>query len=122
MSEASSRLDRWLWVARFLKSRTRATAFAQTGRIRINGMPVSRAHAPVRPGDVLTFVLGERLCVVRIVALADRRGPASTARLLYCDLTPAAGPIAAAEADDPGAASSGSPARSDSRPPGQRQT
>jgi ribosome-associated heat shock protein Hsp15 len=50
---------------------------------------VDRAHAVVRPGDVLTFALGPRIRVVRVRALAMRRGPARAARALYDDLDPA---------------------------------
>jgi ribosome-associated heat shock protein Hsp15 len=85
--EAPARLDRWLWFARFFKSRTLATAFCETGRIRVNGIPAAKAHHPVRPGDVLTFALASRVRIVRVMALANRRGPASEARLLYEDLT-----------------------------------
>jgi ribosome-associated heat shock protein Hsp15 len=83
----SARLDRWLWFARFFKTRARATAYCESARIRINGMPVAKAHHPIRPGDVLTFPLAVKVRIIRIVALAARRGPASEARLLYEDLT-----------------------------------
>lgn len=83
----SARLDRWLWFARFFKSRSRASAFCESGRIRVNGTPVAKAHHPIRPGDVLTFPLTVRIRIIRIVALAGRRGPAPEARRLYEDLT-----------------------------------
>lgn len=98
MSEAgepnpSQRIDKWLWYARFLKSRSLATGLAESGRIRITrpgASPdrVTRASVAVRPGDVLTFPLGHRVQVVRVVATGTRRGPAPEARLLYEDLTP----------------------------------
>lgn len=116
MSGDACRLDRWLWMARFLKSRTRAAAFATTGRLRINRQPVAKAHALVRPGDVLTFVLGVQVRVIRVVALPERRGPAAEARLLYDDLSPPAPPpadaVAVATAADPGA---GRPTKRDRR-------
>jgi ribosome-associated heat shock protein Hsp15 len=83
----SARLDRWLWFARFFKSRSRATAFCESARIRVNGVLVAKAHHPIRPGDVLTFPLSVEVRIIRIVALAARRGPAPEARLLYEDLT-----------------------------------
>ena len=54
--------------------------------MRINGSPVAKAHHLVREGDVLTFVWNNRIRVVRVLALGNRRGPASEARLLYADL------------------------------------
>jgi len=95
------RLDKWLWFARFFKSRTAASEFCAAGRIRIGHQVVTKAHYPVRPGDVLTFALGSHVRVVRVTALAARRGPAAVARTLYEDLapppgksrTPKAGPV-----------------------------
>jgi len=88
------RLDKWLWHARFFKSRTQAAAFCAEGRLRLNRRHVDRAHAPVRAGDVLTFPLGKSIRVVRVRALGTRRGPPPEARALYDDLAPeAASPV-----------------------------
>jgi len=76
-----------LWCARFLRARTDCAGLAAQGFIRINRQPTDKAHARVRIGDILTVPLGGRVRVVRIHALAIRRGPASEARLLYEDLT-----------------------------------
>ena len=84
----AARLDKWLWHARFFKSRSIAASICVDGRVRVNGTRAVKAHAPVRPGDVLTFPAGARIRVVRIVALGTRRGPAVEARLLYEDLDP----------------------------------
>ncbi len=84
------RLDRWLWCARFLKTRALAARFAEQGKVRINRQPTGKPHARVRPGDVLTFGLGPAVRVIRVAALGDRRGPAGEARLLYEDLDPPA--------------------------------
>jgi ribosome-associated heat shock protein Hsp15 len=84
----SVRLDKWLWFARFFKSRSLASRQCDTQRIRINGRVAGKAHAPVRVGDVLTFPQANRIRVVRIEALATRRGPASEAATLYEDLAP----------------------------------
>jgi ribosome-associated heat shock protein Hsp15 len=91
----SLRLDKWLWYARFCKTRSLATKLCQSGRIRIAGNHVVKAHQPVRAGDVLTFPLGRAIRVVRIRALGTRRGPPAEARALYEDLTPAAPAIPA---------------------------
>jgi ribosome-associated heat shock protein Hsp15 len=84
----SLRLDKWLWFARFFKSRTLASEFCAAGRIRIGHKVITKAHHPVRPGDVLTFSLSGRVRVIRVAALAARRGSAAVARALYDDLTP----------------------------------
>ncbi len=83
MSAGSLRLDRWLWHARFVRRRELAAALVAAGRVRLNGEIVTRAHRPVRPGDVLTLALGGRVYLVRVVALGLRRGPAAEARTLY---------------------------------------
>ena len=82
------RLDKWLWFARFCKTRTLATRLCVQGNVRIDGTPTRKPNATVRPGQVLTFVQSRHIRVIKVVALAQRRGPASEARLLYDDLAP----------------------------------
>lgn len=89
MSDGLIRLDKWLWQARFFKTRTLATAQVAQGRVRIDGTPVSKPARPVGPGMVLAFAQGDTVRVVRILACGDRRGPAPEAQALYDDLTPA---------------------------------
>jgi len=84
---ATMRLDKWLWCARFFKSRALATRFCAEVGVRINRHPVMKPHHAIRPGDVLTFALGSNIRVVRIHALAERRGPPHAARELYDDLS-----------------------------------
>lgn len=84
----SLRLDKWLWFARFVKSRALATRLVIEGRLRVNGTPTQKAHYAVKPGDVLTFGLGPHIRIIRVVALGVRRGPAPEAQLLYEDLDP----------------------------------
>jgi ribosome-associated heat shock protein Hsp15 len=84
----SIRLDRWLWYARFFRSRTLAARACADGAIRIDGVAGGRAHAAVRSGQVLTFVQGHHIRVIEVVALGTRRGPASEARSLYRDRAP----------------------------------
>jgi len=84
------RLDKWLWFARFCKSRTLASKLCAAGKIRIDGELVHKAHHLVRAGDVLTFPQGAHIRVVRVVLLGLRRGPATEARTLYEDLSPPA--------------------------------
>jgi len=77
------RLDKWLWQARFFKTRTLAARYVEKSRCRIDGRAVEKPHAAVAPGMVLTFALGPHVKVVRIMALGERRGPATEARTLY---------------------------------------
>ena len=89
MSDDTIRIDKWLWHARFFKTRTLAQSFVTGGNIRVNTPRVEKANHSVKPGDVLTFVRGN-VRVIEIVALADKRGPASVAQTLYNDLSPPA--------------------------------
>lgn len=82
------RLDKWLWFARFVKSRSLATKLVIDGNMRINGTLTHKAHYAVKTGDVLTFALGAHIRVIRVAALGTRRGPAPEAQLLYEDLDP----------------------------------
>ncbi len=82
-----TRLDKWLWCARFLKTRSAATLFCTETRIRINGHAVQKGGAFVQIGDVLTFAWHDRIRVLEIVAIAVRRGPAVDAKKLYKELT-----------------------------------
>jgi ribosome-associated heat shock protein Hsp15 len=80
------RLDKFLWFARIVKTRALAQQLAQEGRIRIDGRLVDRAHAPVRPGDVLSFALRGRVRVIRVEQLPKRRGPPAEAREMYTEI------------------------------------
>ncbi len=84
----SQRLDKWLWYARFFKTRSLATRVCTKGRIRVNGKVVRKAHYGLRQGDVLTFPQGHDIRVVRVLDLGTRRGPATEAQALYDDLEP----------------------------------
>jgi ribosome-associated heat shock protein Hsp15 len=84
------RVDKWLWYARLFKSRTLAAALCQSGRLRINGVIVHKAHHALKPDDVLTFPKADYIRVIRVVALGCRRGPAVEAQALYEDLDPPA--------------------------------
>ncbi|MGB0670265.1 MAG: RNA-binding S4 domain-containing protein [Rhodospirillales bacterium] len=88
--EAATRLriDKWLWQARFFKSRTLAASAVNGGGFRVNGTLIAKAHQMVGPEDVLTFPLGPHVRVIKVLALGTRRGPAPEARGLYEDLAP----------------------------------
>ncbi len=86
--EASIRADKWLWYARFFKTRTLASKVCASGKLRLSGSLVAKAHQKVKVGDVLTFPQGRHIRVVKVVALGSRRGPAPEAQGLYEDLKP----------------------------------
>jgi ribosome-associated heat shock protein Hsp15 len=111
------RLDKWLWHARFFKTRSLASKYCVAGRLRVNGEPTAKAHFAARIGDVLTFPLGEDIRVIRIMALGERRGPAPEARALYEDLTVKIPRTEASGDDQPAArdAGAGRPTKSDRR-------
>lgn len=77
------RLDKFLFHARFAKTRGIAARLIGAGCVRINRQPTEKPHAKLRPGDVLTLVLPTGVHVVRVVALGARRGPPAEARTLY---------------------------------------
>ncbi len=95
------RLDKWLWQARFFKSRSLATTAVQAGELRINGVHCLKPAHAVAAGDTLTFIQAGRVRVVRLLATGLRRGPAPEARLLYEDLAPLEPGDAAAIPDGP---------------------
>jgi ribosome-associated heat shock protein Hsp15 len=76
------RLDRWLWAARFFKTRALAVAAIDGGKVRVNADRVKRAKL-IQPGDEIEIRLGPYLHVVLVRGLSERRGPASEAAQLY---------------------------------------
>ena len=82
------RLDKWLWFARFFKSRTSAGKACNNAKVRINRQIAAKASATVKVDDVLTFPRGHHIRVIRILDLGRRRGPAPEAQILYEDLAP----------------------------------
>lgn len=85
----TQRIDQWLWHARFFKTRGLATKVVAGGKLRVDGAHVTKPAFALRPGMVLTFPQGHQVRVVRVEAMATRRGPAPEAQALYTDLTPA---------------------------------
>src|SRR5215472_10282079 len=76
------RIDKWLWAARFYKTRTLATEAVEGGKVHVNGDRVKAAR-PLRLGDRLEIRREQDLTEVRVLALDDRRGPATVAQTLY---------------------------------------
>ena len=71
-----------------MKSRSKSTKFCQSGKLRVNGSIISKAHYLVKPSDVLTFSMGSNIRIIKILNLGLRRGPASEAQGLYEDISP----------------------------------
>jgi ribosome-associated heat shock protein Hsp15 len=112
------RIDKWLWHARVVRTRTAAAALAASGHVRVNGQRIDVASRSVRVGDVVTVALDRSVRVLKVAAFAERRGPAERARVLVEDLMPVSeqipSPRAAAPAGvrQPGA---GRPSKRDRR-------
>lgn len=83
LSAPPQRLDRWLWYARILKSRTLAAQLIEGGKVRVNRRRVVKPSHTVREGDVLTIALRGQVLVLKILAAGTRRGPPPEARMLY---------------------------------------
>jgi ribosome-associated heat shock protein Hsp15 len=83
----TQRLDKWLWFARFVKTRTLAADIVSAGKVRINRVRVEKPAQTVRAGDVLTLNLNRRIQLVRVLGIGERRGPSAAARALYEELT-----------------------------------
>jgi ribosome-associated heat shock protein Hsp15 len=82
------RIDKWLWHARVVRTRSAAAALSDSGLVRINGARIDTSSRPVRPGDVVTVALDRNVRILKVIGFAERRGSADIARVLYEDLTP----------------------------------
>ncbi|MFC6637660.1 RNA-binding S4 domain-containing protein [Sulfitobacter sp. JBTF-M27] len=109
------RVDKWLWHARFFKTRSLAASRVKTGAVRINGTVTHKPSSNVSPGDVLTFAQGYHIRVIQIDALGERRGPAPEAQALYTDLSPPKPKSESKEASNPRFDGKGRPTKKDRR-------
>lgn len=96
---ATQRIDKWLWYARFFKSRSLAAKICEARKVRLNGTVVTKPSHAVKEDDVLTFAQRRGIRVVRVADLGSRRGPAAEAATLYEDLAPPETPKDQAEAE-----------------------
>ena len=108
-------MDKWLWFSRFFKTRSLAATRVADGHVRVNGKRVTKRATSVGAGDVLTFVQGDIVRTVKIVAVGTRRGPASEAQTLYKDFTPIPKPSDSIIADNPKFEGKGRPTKRDRR-------
>jgi ribosome-associated heat shock protein Hsp15 len=84
----TQRVDKWLWFARVVKSRTQAAQLVADGKVRINRVKVLKPSQTIKAGDVLTIAVRGRIDVLQVVEPGERRGPPTEARQLYDVLTP----------------------------------
>ena len=111
-TRGTQRIDKWLWFARFFKTRGLAAKVASGGHCRVNGTHVAKASYGIAVGDVLTFVQARQVRVVEVVDLGTRRGPAPEAQTLYIDRSP---PPVTAAPKAPGSDREGRPTKQDRR-------
>ncbi|MDF3413181.1 RNA-binding S4 domain-containing protein [Sulfitobacter sp. M57] len=109
------RVDKWLWHARFFKTRTLAAAQVKAGALRINGTLTQKPASTIVPTDVLTFAQGDHIRVIQIDALGVRRGPAPEAQALYTDLSPPEPKNRNKQPENPGFDGKGRPSKKDRR-------
>jgi ribosome-associated heat shock protein Hsp15 len=83
VTAVGQRLDTWLWCARIRRQRADCARLVEQGAVRLNRLPTDKPHARLRVGDVLTLALPQSVVVLRVLELADRRGPPEEARTLY---------------------------------------
>ena len=118
-SDERQRIDKWLWHARVVRTRSAAAALAASGHVRLNGARIDAPAKAVKAGDVVTIALDARVRVLKVPCVAPRRGAAEAGRALYDDLTPVDPPRSDAEGPAPGAArrdpGSGRPTKQDWR-------
>ena len=104
---ASQRVDKWLWHARVVRTRSAAAILVNSGHVRLNGAREDAPSRAVKPGDVLTIALDRNVKILKVKAFCERRGDATLAQTLYDDLTEPLPPpgqrLMQAAARDPGA-------------------
>ena len=88
------RIDKWLWHARVVRTRSAAAALCDQGHVRLNGIRVAANSQPVKAGDVITVALDRAVRIMKVQGFAERRGDAEAARVLFEDLTPPPAPRA----------------------------
>ena len=82
------RIDKWLWAARFFKTRGDASRAVASGRLRLDGAVMTKPHRNIAAGHMLTFPKADDIRVIKIIGMPTRRGPSSEAITLYEDLDP----------------------------------
>ena len=90
MTQANDRqrIDKWLWHARVVRTRTSAASLVDAGHVRLNGERVTATSRAVKAGDVITVALDRTVRILKVAGFAERRGDAEAASVLFEDLTP----------------------------------
>jgi ribosome-associated heat shock protein Hsp15 len=88
MRDDRQRIDRWLWHARLVRTRSLAAELAESGRVRLNGDRITASSRAVKIGDVLTVMLGGSVKILKVEGLSERRGGTADAQALYEDRSP----------------------------------
>jgi ribosome-associated heat shock protein Hsp15 len=115
---ASQRLDKWLWFARVVKTRTQAANLVTEGQVRVNKTRAEKPATVVKPGDVLTIGVHGRVRILEVVLPGQKRGGAPEAALLFKDHSPPPPPRERPIAEAPDGerdAGSGRPTKRDRR-------
>jgi ribosome-associated heat shock protein Hsp15 len=87
------RIDKWLWNARVVRTRSASAALVASGHVRLNGRRIDATSQPVRAGDVITIALDRAVRILKVANFAERRGNGEAGRTLYVDLTPESAPV-----------------------------
>jgi ribosome-associated heat shock protein Hsp15 len=109
------RIDKWLWHARVVRTRSAAAALVAAGHVRLNGQRVDAASRAVRVGEVVTVALDRTVRVLKVIGLAERRGSADAARALAEDLAPSPASAVASPAAGQRDAGAGRPTKRERR-------
>ena len=80
------RIDKWLWWARFFKTRSLSTKFISKGFVRVNSRRIVKPSVEIKVDDVLTFTSGKSVRVIKVLSLGERRVNYEEARKMYEDV------------------------------------
>jgi ribosome-associated heat shock protein Hsp15 len=86
------RIDKWMWHARVVRTRSAAASLVDSGLVRINGVRCDAVSRSVRPADVITVALDRNVRILKVLGYVERRGSADIAKALFEDLTPPPAP------------------------------
>ena len=115
MDGERQRVDRFLWHARVVRTRTLAAKLAASGHVRVNGKRIDAPGRGLKIGDVLTIAISRDVRVLKVIAFAERRGGSEVASRLYEDLSPPAPKPVRTDSPAPRLAGSGRPTKRERR-------
>lgn len=115
MDDERQRVDRFLWHARLVRTRTLAARLAAAGHVRVNGKRIDAPGRGLKIGDVLTVAISRDVRVLKVIAFAERRGGSEVAGRLFEDLSPPTPKPVGVESQAPRLAGSGRPTKRERR-------